>query len=125
MRISIGDYGSGLSSLAYVQQLPAHELKSDRMFVSSITHSHRDPLLVRSTIELGHALELDVVAEGVQDHETFALVKMMGCDAVQGYFVSEALEFAELLDFLKADTAAARLSGSVTGLMPWTGGLAG
>jgi len=125
VRISIDDYGSGLSSLAYVQQLPAHELKIDRMFVSGITHSHRDPLLVRSTIELGHALELDVVAEGVQDHETFALVKMMGCDAVQGYFVSEALEFAELLEFLRTDTAAVRLSGALSGLIPWAGGLAG
>ncbi len=100
VRISIDDYGSGMSSLAYVQQLPAHELKIDRLFVTQLTSSHRDPLLVRSTIELGHALELEVVAEGIQDAETLALLTMMGCDIVQGYFIGVPQPVDQLIDYL-------------------------
>jgi EAL domain-containing protein (putative c-di-GMP-specific phosphodiesterase class I)/GGDEF domain-containing protein len=105
MRISIDDYGSGLSSLAYVRQLPAHELKIDRMFVSQLTESYRDPLLVRSTIELGHALELEVVAEGIEDVETLALLSMMGCDMVQGYHLARPMKLDALLSYLEADRA--------------------
>jgi EAL domain-containing protein (putative c-di-GMP-specific phosphodiesterase class I) len=105
MRISIDDYGSGLSSLAYVRQLPAHELKIDRMFVSQLTESYRDPLLVRSTIELGHALELEVVAEGIEDVETLALLSMMGCDMVQGYYLAKPMRLDELVRYLEGDTA--------------------
>ena len=64
MHVAIDDYGSGLSSLTYLKELPATELKIDRMFISGLTSSHRDPLLVRSTIELAHALEMKVTAEG-------------------------------------------------------------
>ncbi|HQR91065.1 MAG TPA: EAL domain-containing protein, partial [Caulobacter sp.] len=56
LKIAIDDYGSGLSSLSYLKQLPAHELKIDKLFISQLTSSHRDPLLVRSTIDLAHAL---------------------------------------------------------------------
>lgn len=103
VRISIDDYGSGMSSLAYVQQLPAHELKIDRLFVTQLTSSHRDPLLVRSTIELGHALELEVVAEGIQDPETLALLTMMGCDIVQGYFIGVPQPVDQLIEYLNRD----------------------
>lgn len=105
MRISIDDYGSGLSSLAYIRQLPAHELKIDRMFVSQLTESYRDPLLVRSTIELGHALELEVVAEGIEDVETLALLSMMGCDMVQGYHLARPMKLDALLTYLEGDRA--------------------
>jgi diguanylate cyclase len=101
VRVSIDDYGAGMSSLAYVQQLPAQELKIDRQFISQITNSHRDPLLVRSTIELGHALELEVVGEGVEDAETLALLTMMGCDLVQGYHVGKPMPLPVLLDYLR------------------------
>lgn len=108
IRISIDDYGSGMSSLAYVQQLPAHELKIDRLFVTQLTSSHRDPLLVRSTIELGHALELEVVAEGIQDPETLALLSMMGCDLVQGYFIGVPQPLDQLLTYLDQDVGRER-----------------
>ncbi|MEZ5938417.1 MAG: EAL domain-containing protein [Hyphomonadaceae bacterium] len=109
VRISIDDYGAGVSSLAYVQQLPAQELKIDRSFISHLTHSHRDPLLVRSTIELGHALELEVVGEGVEDAETLALLSMMGCDLVQGYFIGYPMPLDELLEFLRSDELKERI----------------
>ena len=88
MRIAIDDYGSGLSSLAYLKQLPAHELKIDKMFVQSITNSQRDALLVRSTIDLAHGLGMDVTAEGVETPAAFALLAAMSCDLAQGYLVS-------------------------------------
>lgn len=100
IRISIDDYGSGLSSLAYLKQLPAHELKIDKMFIESITNSKRDALLVRSTIDLAHGLGLDVVAEGVETPAAFALLASMQCDLVQGYLVARPAPVEELITIL-------------------------
>ena len=106
IRIAIDDYGSGLSSLAYLKQLPAHELKIDQMFVSGLTESHRDPLLVRSTIDLAHALEMDVTAEGVDNPVALALLRIMGCDLLQGHEISKPLPFDEFELFLGEHTPA-------------------
>ncbi len=103
--IAIDDYGSGLSSLSYLKQIPAHELKIDRAFVSGLTSSHRDPLLVRSTIDLAHALDMEVTAEGVDNPMALALLRVMGCDMIQGYHVSRPLEIQDLLAFLEAFAA--------------------
>ena len=100
VRIAIDDYGTGMSSLSYIQRLPVRELKIDRLFITRLTSSHRDPLLVRSTIEPAHALELEVVAEGVEDAETLALLSVMGCDIVQGYFVGRPMNLDEFMGFL-------------------------
>lgn len=100
VRISIDDYGSGHSSLAYLKQLPADELKIDKLFVSGMTRSNRDPLIVRSTIDLAHALGMRVVAEGVESQATLALLRVMGCDLAQGFFISPALRLADLERFL-------------------------
>jgi EAL domain-containing protein (putative c-di-GMP-specific phosphodiesterase class I)/GGDEF domain-containing protein len=102
LKIAIDDYGSGLSSLAYLKQLPAHELKIDRMFISGLTSSHRDPLLVRSTIDLAHALGMEVTAEGVDSPIALALLRMMGCDLIQGYLISPPLDLPALQAFLSA-----------------------
>lgn len=107
IKIAIDDYGSGLSSLAYLKQLPAHELKIDQMFISNLTTSHRDPLLVRSTIDLAHALEMVVTAEGVNNPGALALLRLMGCDHVQGYLISRPLEFADLDKFLSSEVGVA------------------
>lgn len=109
-RIAIDDYGSGLSSLAYIQQFPAHELKIDRQFISRLTQSHKDPLLVRSSIELAHALEFDVVAEGVEDAGSLALLRMMGCDQVQGYFIGRPMPLGELFAYLDRGAGGEALS---------------
>ncbi len=100
VRIAIDDYGTGLSSLAYLKQLPAHELKIDRMFVGGLTESHRDPLLVRSSIDLAHALEMEVTAEGVENSLSLSLLRVMGCDLVQGYLVSRPLPIDVFETFL-------------------------
>jgi diguanylate cyclase len=109
VRLAIDDYGSGMSSLGYLQLLPVQEVKIDRQFIKRLTSSHRDPLLVRSTIELGHALELEVVAEGIEDPHTLALLTMMGCDTVQGYFIGIPMQFDDFLAYLKAGSSRQRI----------------
>ena len=98
--ISIDDYGAGLSSLAYLKQLPARELKIDKLFVTQLTSSNRDPLIVRSTIDLAHALEMEVVAEGVETHAALALLTVMGCDMVQGFLLSRPVVIDSLIQYL-------------------------
>lgn len=87
VQIAIDDYGAGLSSLAYLKKLPASELKIDKGFVLQLTSSNRDPLIVRSTIDLAHALDMEVTAEGVETPAALALLSVMGCDMVQGYLL--------------------------------------
>lgn len=98
--VAIDDYGSGLSSLAYLKQLPANELKIDKIFIESLTNSQRDALLVRSTIDLAHGLGLRVTAEGVENPTAFALLAAMGCDMAQGYLVGRPSPVSELLTIL-------------------------
>ena len=99
--IAIDDYGAGLSSLAYLKQLPATELKIDKLFITQLTSSHRDPLIVRSTIDLAHALDMAVVAEGVETAATLALLSVMGCDMAQGFLMSRPIGFEALVEFLR------------------------
>jgi len=98
--IAIDDYGAGLSSLAYLKQLPARELKIDKLFVTHLTSSHRDPLIVRSTIDLAHAMEMEVVAEGVETQAALALLSVMGCDMVQGFLISRPIGLDALIPYL-------------------------
>ena len=101
--IAIDDYGAGLSSLAYLKKLPARELKIDKLFVTQLTSSNRDPLIVRSTIDLAHALEMEVVAEGVETPAALALLTVMGCDIAQGFFISRPIDLPALLVFLDSN----------------------
>ncbi len=111
IKIAIDDYGSGLSSLAYLKQLPAHELKIDRLFVSGLTDSHRDPLIIRSSIDLAHALEMVVTAEGVDDAMALSLLRVMGCDLLQGFFISPPIPLDELRAFLADGETIQRIAG--------------
>lgn len=101
IKLSIDDYGTGLSSLAYLRSLPAEELKLDRAFVSHISTSQRDRMLVKSTTDLAHALGLEMTAEGVEDDAALAFLKMLGCDWAQGYLMSRALPLDALRHFLQ------------------------
>lgn len=98
--LAIDDYGAGLSSLAYLKQLPARELKIDKMFVLELTSSNRDPLIVRSTIDLAHALDMEVTAEGVETPASLALLGVMGCDVAQGFLISRPIGIQALQQFL-------------------------
>jgi diguanylate cyclase (GGDEF)-like protein len=88
--VSIDDFGAGFTSLALLGSLPVSELKLDRSFITALgtTGSSRDLALVRATIEMGHALEMRVVAEGVEDRATLDALAGLGCDVAQGYFIS-------------------------------------
>ena len=86
--VSIDDYGTGYSSLAYLKDLPATELKLDRTFVADLASSAESLAIVNSTIDLAHALGLEIVAEGVEDPETLEALRAAGCDLVQGYLLS-------------------------------------
>jgi EAL domain-containing protein (putative c-di-GMP-specific phosphodiesterase class I) len=116
VQLAIDDYGAGLSSLAYLKQLPARELKIDKMFVLQLTSSNRDPLIVRSTIDLAHALEMEVTAEGVETPSALALLSVMGCDMVQGFLISRPVALDALLKFLHED---AHLTSGVGGQSPF------
>jgi diguanylate cyclase (GGDEF)-like protein/PAS domain S-box-containing protein len=87
-RVSIDDFGTGYSSLAYLQRLPVDELKIDRSFITNLSASSNDDVIVRSIIDLAHNLGLTVVAEGVEDEATIDLLVDYGCDSVQGYHVA-------------------------------------
>ncbi len=101
--VAIDDFGSGLSSLTYLKRLPADELKIDRAFVSSLTSSNRDPLIVRAAIDLAHALEMKVTAEGVDDPMSLSLLRVMGCDMLQGYFIARPAPLPKLVAFLESE----------------------
>lgn len=96
IRLSVDDYGTGFSSLAYLKQLPVDELKIDRSFVSGMIQQDSDRTIVHSTIELAHNLGLQVVAEGAEDDKTVAQLRAWGCDRVQGYYYTRPLPLAEL-----------------------------
>ena len=99
--VSIDDYGSGLSSLAYLKRIQAHELKIDKAFVLAIDQNSRDRLLVKSTIDLAHGLGMKVVAEGVETAEALALLAGMGCDYAQGYHIARPMPVTDLLAYLQ------------------------
>ncbi len=93
-RLSIDDFGTGEASLAYLADLPSDELKLDRRFVSRIVSSDRDRAIVASTIGLAHALGQTVVAEGIEDAATLAMLRDMGCDHAQGFYLGRPQPFA-------------------------------
>ena len=109
--VSIDDYGSGLSSLAYLKQIKADELKIDKAFVLSIDKSGKDALLVRSTIDLAHSLGLKVTAEGVETDAALQLLAAMGCDVAQGYLIARPAPLNELLTFLAQEESEDRRYG--------------
>lgn len=92
VKLAIDDFGTGYSCLAYLRQLPLDELKVDRAFVRNLRQSKEDRQLVQATIDLAHNFDLRAVAEGVEDEATLGTLRDMGCDLIQGYVLSPALE---------------------------------
>jgi len=87
LHLSIDDFGSGYSSLAYLKRLPVDELKIDRGFIMEMDDSPDDRIIVKSTIDLAHNLGLKVVAEGVENENTLAILSELGCDKAQGFHI--------------------------------------
>lgn len=102
VRISIDDYGAGLSSLSYLKRIRAHELKLDKSFIQALGENSREALLVKSTVDLAHGLGMKITAEGVETAATLALLSGMGCDIAQGYFIDRPMPIEDLLARLSA-----------------------
>ena len=100
--ISIDDYGTGYSSLAYVKNLPVNELKIDRAFIMNMEHHDNDMAIVRTTVDLGHSLGLTVVAEGVETEVQYNLLRSLGCDLAQGYFIAKPMAADEFEAWLNS-----------------------
>jgi len=91
VHISIDDFGSGYSSLAYLRKLPAAELKIDRSFVMDIAHSNEARTIAAAVVQLAQALKLKVVAEGVETDEQFQVLRQLGCDQLQGFLFAKPM----------------------------------
>ena len=100
LRFAIDDFGTGYSSLAYLRRLPVHTIKIDRSFVMGMSEDASDATIVRSTIDLGRNLGLEVVAEGVETQEVWSELRALGCSVAQGYLVGRPVPADELTPLL-------------------------
>jgi diguanylate cyclase (GGDEF)-like protein len=91
MRLSIDDFGTGYSSLSYLKRLPVEEIKIDKSFVLNMDNDADDDKIVRSTIDLGHIMDLEVIAEGVETATSLQRLREYGCNFAQGYFVARPM----------------------------------
>jgi len=100
LTLSIDDFGTGHSSLAYLKRLPVHTLKVDKSFVIDMDTDEDNASIVHATIDLAHNMGLTVTAEGVETRSVYESLKAMGCDYYQGYYVGEPMESAVIIDWL-------------------------
>ena len=100
--LAIDDFGSGYSSLSYIKQLPAREIKIDRSLIVDLARHAEDQVIVEATIVMCHSLGYVVVAEGVEDAETVEVLQRMGCDILQGYVLARPMPLEQLLSWLAA-----------------------
>ncbi|QGG40418.1 EAL domain-containing protein [Aeromicrobium yanjiei] len=108
VQISIDDYGTGFSSLAYLRNLPVQELKIDRTLIGDVATDDRSRMIVASTIQLAHALEMRIVAEGVENAADLAALVAMGIDEVQGYHIGRPMPPWQIDAWLSERAAADR-----------------
>ncbi|MGF1432088.1 putative bifunctional diguanylate cyclase/phosphodiesterase, partial [Kitasatospora sp. LaBMicrA B282] len=119
--MSLDDFGTGHSSLVRLRSLPVGELKIDRSFVSRMVADDHDAAVVRCSVELAHSLGLTVVAEGVEDDETWERLHGLGVDAVQGWLVSAALPAEQATAWLRVHRTGPPSAERLTPLERWTG----
>ncbi|RYV04156.1 GGDEF domain-containing protein [Shewanella sp. OPT22] len=100
LKLSIDDFGTGYSSLGQLKELPVHEVKIDRSFVQHLMNNKEDQIIVKSTLELAHNLQLTVVAEGVEDKDTLIWLADHKCEMAQGYYLSRPIPSLELTDWV-------------------------
>ena len=101
IKLSIDDFGTGYSSLAYLKQLPVSEIKIDKSFVKNMSLNENDAVIVKSIVDLAHNIGLQVIAEGAEDKGTYDMLVELGCDKVQGFYVSEPLTAEQLEHWLR------------------------
>jgi predicted signal transduction protein with EAL and GGDEF domain/CheY-like chemotaxis protein len=119
--LALDDFGTGYSSLSYLKSFPIHMLKIDRSFVAEMLTDHTTASIIEAIISMTRILGLNALAEGVEDQSQFAFLKQLGCDAVQGYYVSmpvPAAEFAKLLVSFDGSALAAPAPLKLTAALP-------
>ncbi|AZF09665.1 Sensory box/GGDEF family protein [Pseudomonas sp. R2-37-08W] len=99
--LAIDDFGTGYSSLAYLKRLPLNTLKIDRSFIQDIPRSTADSEIVQAIIAMAHTLHLEVVTEGVETQAQFELLQQHGCDFIQGYLLSPAVAFSDIIGVMQ------------------------
>ncbi|MDF3885500.1 bifunctional diguanylate cyclase/phosphodiesterase [Cupriavidus basilensis] len=104
VRLAIDDFGTGYSSLAYLSRFPIDVVKIDRTFIRHVPESRSDTQIASAVIGLGHRLDLDVVAEGVENAQQLNFLRSEGCDEVQGYYFSQPLPAEDITAFLVSHT---------------------
>jgi EAL domain-containing protein (putative c-di-GMP-specific phosphodiesterase class I) len=105
VRVSMDDFGSGYSSLSYLQAFPFDKIKIDRDFVLNLGRNPQSAAIVRAVIGLGHGLDMSIVAEGVETQEQLTFLADQGCDAVQGYFIGKPLPITQYSGLIGRDGA--------------------
>jgi diguanylate cyclase (GGDEF)-like protein/PAS domain S-box-containing protein len=115
VRISMDDFGSGYSSLSYLQAFPFDKIKIDRAFVMNLGRNPQSAAIVRAVIGLGHGLEMSIVAEGVETQEQLGFLAEEGCDAVQGYFIGKPLPIGQYAALVGRDGSNAAEPARMTG----------
>ena len=112
VNISIDDFGTGYSSMAYFKNIPANELKIDRSFVRYMLENRMDQHIVKTLIKMAQGFGLAVVAEGIEDAETYQALHDLGCDIAQGYHLAKPMPQQDFIDWIKAyhDDGANRLA---------------
>ncbi len=116
--IHIDDFGTGYSSLSYLAQLPVQTLKIDQSFIANLTESDTNARVVQAIIALGRAMELEIVAEGVETDQQYAILRRLECDMVQGYFIAKPMpadEFRRWCDGHE-DTQSLKHGASIVGI---------
>jgi EAL domain-containing protein (putative c-di-GMP-specific phosphodiesterase class I) len=97
IRVDIDDFGTGYSSLAYLKRFPVNRIKIDRSFVRDMASNPNDRALVEAMLAMAHSLDLDVVAEGIEDEEQLTLLRRLGCEYAQGFYFSPAVPDADFV----------------------------
>lgn len=101
LNISIDDFGTGYSSMAYFKYIPANELKIDQSFIRYMLDNEMDQHIVKTVIEMAHGFDIKVVAEGIENEETFTSLKNLGCDIAQGYYLAKPMPQENFIEWLK------------------------
>lgn len=109
IRLSVDDFGTGYSSLSYLSRLPVNELKIDKSFVMDMESNSNNLIIVQTTIDLGHNLGLEVVAEGTENASDILRLQQLGCDKAQGYYFTKPLSAKEFKNWREKNFAAGQM----------------
>ncbi len=115
--LSIDDFGKGHSSLSYLKQIPANEIKIDKRFVESIATDRADQQIVKAVIELSHALDMKVVAEGVDSRENLEIISGLGCDMAQGFLIGRPMRSDHVVEWITCYSDSSVMKGVPTASM--------